>query len=258
MREFFASAHATWVALELAAARARLELLCLSTRCVGCIVSMTPSGAYSGSLPQHTLRGLHYRWNVTTKKEETFASAHAAWVALANNPLCVPFTSLCLSTRCVGCIIAVMATPLPEDSFASAHAAWVAFSTFFCCCSASLLCLSTRCVGCIAQRRETVLSGETLPQHTLRGLHWQKHIKYFALFCRMCCKLVDSFSVEQRMLTALTIFPDFSAAKATYVAIIDSLGRTIDRFLWCEHPVFFLLTSTSPDAHTGRCLWHLA
>ena len=139
----FASAHATWVALELAAARARLELLCLSTRCVGCIVSMTPSGAYSGSLPQHTLR----------------------------------------------------------------------------------------------------------------GLHWQK---YFALFCRMCCKLVDSFSVEQRMLTALTIFPDFSAAKATYVAIIDSLGRTIDRFLWCEHPVFFLLTSTSPDAHTGRCLWHLA
>lgn len=31
------------------------------------------------------------------------------------------------------------------------------------------------------------------------------------------------------MLTALTIFPDFSAAKATYVAIIDSLGRTIDR-----------------------------
>ena len=98
----------------------------------------------------------------------------------------------------------------------------------------------------------------SLPQHTLRGLRRQKYIKYFALFCRMCCKLVDSFSVEQRMLTALTIFPDFSAAKATYVAIIDSLGRTIDRFLWCEHPVFFLLTSTSPDAHTGRCLWHLA
>ena len=120
--------------------------------------------------------------------------------------------------------------------FASAHAAWVALGAGF----------------FVGQKLST------LPQHTLRGLHWQKHIKYFALFCRMCCKLVDSFSVEQRMLTALTIFPDFSAAKATYVAIIDSLGRTIDRFLWCEHPVFFLLTSTSPDAHTGRCLWHLA
>lgn len=143
---------------------------------------------------------------------------------------------LCLSTRYVGCVGLPTGPGNRKKDFASAHATWVA----------SLLGI-----------RESCMCG-ALPQHTLRGLHWQKHIKYFALFCRMCCKLVDSFSVEQRMLTALTIFPDFSAAKATYVAIIDSLGRTIDRFLWCEHPVFFLLTSTSPDAHTGRCLWHLA
>ena len=169
MREFFASAHATWVA------------------------SDSPRGRETGrkTLPQHTLHGLRRSWEY-------------------GRVACV---ELCLSTRCVGCI-----------------PSWCTIKTV----------------------------KRALPQHTLRGLHWQKHIKYFALFCRMCCKLVDSFSVEQRMLTALTIFPDFSAAKATYVAIIDSLGRTIDRFLWCEHPVFFLLTSTSPDAHTGRCLWHLA
>ena len=73
----------------------------------------------------------------------------------------------------------------------------------------------------------------------------------------MCCKLVDSFSVEQRMLTALTIFPDFSAAKATYVAIIDSLGRTIDRFSPVRTaPAFYVFLAfasgnASADAHTG-------
>ena len=77
----------------------------------------------------------------------------------------------------------------------------------------------------------------------------------------MCCKLVDSFSVEQRMLTALTIFPDFSAAKATYVAIIDSLGRTIDRFCGANCTVFsdqntFALTKASFNSHTGGGLWH--
>ena len=165
-------------------------------------------------MPQHTLRGLRRTPHGAGKQEER----------------------LCLSTRYMGCVALGNTGELHVWSFASAHAAWVALALHF----------------------QPVWFRCALPQHTLRGLHWQKHIKYFALFCRMCCKLVDSFSVEQRMLTALTIFPDFSAAKATYVAIIDSLGRTIDRFLWCEHPVFFLLTSTSPDAHTGRCLWHLA
>ena len=187
----FASAHAAWVAFFFAVGVLHDSQLCLSTRCVGCIRWQRFNPPCRFSLPQHTLRGLHSQYLQLCCIFPSFASAHAAWVAL----------------RCF---------PYPDQSETS------------------------------------------LPQHTLRGLHWQKHIKYFALFCRMCCKLVDSFSVEQRMLTALTIFPDFSAAKATYVAIIDSLGRTIDRFLWCEHPVFFLLTSTSPDAHTGRCLWHLA
>ena len=190
MREFFASAHATWVA------------------------SDSPRGRETGrkTLPQHTLHGLRRSWEY-------------------GRVACV---ELCLSTRYVGCVLSDQVDGVNINlTFASAHAMWVA--------SCQVLALL-----------DVVFA---LPQHTLCGLRRQK---YFALFCRMCCKLVDSFSVEQRMLTALTIFPDFSAAKATYVAIIDSLGRTIDRFLWCEHPVFFLLTSTSPDAHTGRCLWHLA
>ena len=164
---------------------------------------------------------------------EFFASAHATWVA---------------SKRRWG-------LPFHLGDFASAHAMWVASYPGWNNHRIPGLCLSTRYVGCVVVFYGYLILPQTLPQHTLRRLRRQK---YFALFCRMCCKLVDSFSVEQRMLTALTIFPDFSAAKATYVAIIDSLGRTIDRFLWCEHPVFFLLTSTSPDAHTGRCLWHLA
>ena len=162
---------------------------------------------------------------------------------------------LCLSTRYVGCVGGLMATvptkgSLPQHTLCGLRPARDELKR-----QMKNLCLSTRYVGCVVVFYGYLILPQTLLQHTLRRLRRQK---YFALFCRMCCKLVDSFSVEQRMLTALTIFPDFSAAKATYVAIIDSLGRTIDRFLWCEHPVFFLLTSTSPDAHTGRCLWHLA
>ena len=48
--------------------------------------------------------------------------------------------------------------------------------------------------------------------------------------CKTCCELVDSFSDTQKFVSALAIFPYPSAAKATYVAICGSLGRTIDRF----------------------------
>ena len=46
----------------------------------------------------------------------------------------------------------------------------------------------------------------------------------------ICCELVDSFSDAAKAASALTIFPCSSTVKATYIAIIDSLGRTIDRF----------------------------
>ena len=46
----------------------------------------------------------------------------------------------------------------------------------------------------------------------------------------ICCELVDSFSDAAKAASALTIFPRFSTVKAIYIAIIDSLGRTIDRF----------------------------
>ena len=95
-------------------------------------------------------------------------------------------------------------------------------------------------------------------RNTPHGLHQQNRTDAMPQIHAICCELVDSFSDAAKAASALTIFPRFSTVKAIYIAIIDSLGRTIDRFLWCEHPVFFLLTSTSPDAHTGRCLWHLA
>ena len=46
----------------------------------------------------------------------------------------------------------------------------------------------------------------------------------------ICCELVDSFSDAAKAASALTIFPCSSTVKAIYIAIIDSLGRTIDRF----------------------------
>ena len=46
----------------------------------------------------------------------------------------------------------------------------------------------------------------------------------------ICCELVDSFSDATKAASALTIFPRSSTVKAIYIAISDSLGRTIDRF----------------------------
>ena len=46
----------------------------------------------------------------------------------------------------------------------------------------------------------------------------------------ICCELVDSFSDAAKAASALTIFPCSSTVKAIYIAIIDSLGQTIDRF----------------------------
>lgn len=65
---------------------------------------------------------------------------------------------------------------------------------------------------------------------------------------RICCEKVDSFSSVGESGLALTIFPFSFAAKATYVAINDSFGRAIDRFLVRTAPEL-VLTMTSPNTH---------
>lgn len=70
----------------------------------------------------------------------------------------------------------------------------------------------------------------TLPQHTPHGLHQQNRTDAMPQIHAICCELVDSFSDATKAASALTIFPRFSTVKAIYIAIIDSLGRTIDRF----------------------------
>ena len=62
------------------------------------------------------------------------------------------------------------------------------------------------------------------------GLHQQNRTDAMPQIHAICCELVDSFSDAAKAASALTIFPRFSTVKAIYIAIIDSLGRTIDRF----------------------------
>lgn len=70
----------------------------------------------------------------------------------------------------------------------------------------------------------------SLPQHIPHGLHQQNRTDAMPQIHAICCELVDSFSDTAKAASALTIFPCSSTVKATYIAIIDSLGRTIDRF----------------------------
>ena len=72
--------------------------------------------------------------------------------------------------------------------------------------------------------------GRTLPQHIPHGLHQQNRTDAMPQIHAICCELVDSFSDAAKAASALTIFPCSSTVKAIYIAIIDSLGRTIDRF----------------------------
>ena len=67
-------------------------------------------------------------------------------------------------------------------------------------------------------------------RNTPHGLHPQNRTDAMPQIHAICCELVDSFSDATKAASALTIFPRFSTVKAIYIAIIDSLGRTIDRF----------------------------
>lgn len=91
----------------------------------------------------------------------------------------------------------------------------------------------------------------SLPQHIPHGLHQQNRTDAMPQIHAICCELVDSFSDATKAASALTIFPRSSTVKAIYIAISDSLGRTIDRFLGCESHRKSLLAYASPNPHAG-------
>ena len=84
--------------------------------------------------------------------------------------------------------------------------------------------------GLHRKRRYFAVFAKTLPQHIPHGLHQQNRTDAMPQIHAICCELVDSFSDAAKAASALTIFPCSSTVKAIYIAIIDSLGRTIDRF----------------------------
>ena len=136
--------------------------------------------------------------------------------------------------------------------FASAHPARIASQVTNPVRSSAELCLSTSRTDCIADVASVIAQLQTLPQHiphglhhtdrvqstvphTLpqhipHGLHQQNRTDAMPQIHAICCELVDSFSDATKAASALTIFPCSSTVKAIYIAIIDSLGRTIDRF----------------------------
>ena len=114
-----------------------------------------------------------------------------------------------------------------------------------------LLCLSTSHTDCIGIGTRWTNESVTLPQHIPHGLHQQNRTDAMPQIHAICCELVDSFSDTAKAASALTIFPCSSTVKATYIAIIDSLGRTIDRFLGCESHRKSLLAYASPNPHAG-------
>ena len=113
------------------------------------------------------------------------------------------------------------------------------------------LCLSTPRTDCIIFDFYIIDFHFSLPQHTPHGLHQQNRTDAMPQIHAICCELVDSFSDATKAASALTIFPRSSTVKAIYIAISDSLGRTIDRFLGCESHRKSLLAYASPNPHAG-------
>ena len=109
----------------------------------------------------------------------------------------------------------------------------------------TLVYLDTSCVECVGSRDRSCHTPAPLPRHVLRGMRRQKCAKRTAQFYGMCRESVDSFSQHSKSCCALTIFPCSFATKAIYIAIRGSLGRTIDRFFWCEPHRFLMFTYAS-------------
>ena len=136
-----------------------------------------------------------------------FASAHPARIASRLTSAFVAAESLCLSTSRTDCI-RLYQLCYTQPRFASAHPARIASNA----------------------EHGTAERPLALPQHIPHGLHQQNRTDAMPQIHAICCELVDSFSDTAKAASALTIFPCSSTVKATYIAIIDSLGRTIDRF----------------------------
>ena len=135
---------------------------------------------------------------------------------------------------------------MTEDLFfASTRPAWNASRNVQGRCKRVQLCLDTSCVECVRWRECKLNDNQTLPRHVLRGMRRQKCAKRTAQFYGMCRESVDSFSQHSKSCCALTIFPCSFATKAIYIAIRGSLGRTIDRFFWCEPHRFLMFTYAS-------------
>ena len=146
---------------------------------------------------QQERRNLHRQLCLSTPRTDCIEYA----------PCAIYFFDLCLSTPRTDCITPPCITISEKMLFASAHPARIASSS-------------------------TVMKymRPALPQHTPHGLHQQNRTDAMPQIHAICCELVDSFSDATKAASALTIFPRFSTVKAIYIAIIDSLGRTIDRF----------------------------
>mgnify|MGYP000967387522 CR=1 FL=1 len=136
---------------------------------------------------------------------------------------------LCLSTSHTDCIFNANLSTGKPNSFASAHPARIAS----------------------IKKRKGGKANDSLPQHIPHGLHQQNRTDAMPQIHAICCELVDSFSDATKAASALTIFPRSSTVKAIYIAISDSLGRTIDRFLGCESHRKSLLAYASPNPHAG-------
>ena len=118
----------------------------------------------------------------------------------------------------------------PRPCFASAHPARIASFNGRGNAHGRQLCLSTSRTDCIDGAGKPLHSLHTLPQHIPHGLHQQNCTDAMPQIHAICCELVNSFSDATKAASALTIFPRSSTVKAIYIAISDSLGRTIDRF----------------------------
>ena len=159
-------------------------------------------------MPQRTPHGLHPTSSKTRIYKNNFASAHSARIASrVDRELRAPL--------------------LP---FASAHPARIASDKAVENIKAVRLCLSTSRTDCIFTTSRARQATASLPQHIPHGLHQQNCTDATPQIHAICCEPVDSFSDATKAASALTIFPRSSTVKAIYIAISDSLGRTIDRF----------------------------
>ena len=167
---------------------------------------------------------------------------------------------LCLSTSLTDCVSPPARGKCSGLSFASARPLRIASTQGVSDSQRAMLCLSTSLTDCVEILSSNSTNSGPLPQHVPYGLRHQRSkplLKFFTFasalplriasanmhknirfFGETCCELVDSFSGTQTLVPALAIFPNSSAAKATYVAINDSLGRTIDRFCGANYTSF--------------------